>query len=137
MKYLTYLFWPNPGVASYAHPALLLLLIFCISLIAAGMTLRWLRVRMDTVTRKLTRSWPIFCIVFGATWCAFVISRVEGVQYLSMRFLWVIWIAALAFIIFLQWKLYRTQHYRIERVSRENSARDKYLPSSSHNRHPS
>ncbi|PIP65210.1 hypothetical protein COU77_02025 [Candidatus Peregrinibacteria bacterium CG10_big_fil_rev_8_21_14_0_10_49_16] len=101
-------------------------------LIVLAVVVRFLRPRLDAVARKLTRALPSVCTAFGLVGCVLVVSRVEGVQYLSMRFLWVIWFLLLGLFVVFQWKIYRQGHYRIERTSVEVSLRDKYLPARKH-----
>lgn len=58
-----------------------------------------------------------------------VISRAEGISFLSMRVLWLIWLIVLLLVIVLQIKLFRMRHYeKLPAQKREEDPREKYLP---------
>ena len=127
---LTYLFHPNPGNAGYESPKSLALLALCILLVFASVGLRlWRRNLKNPVTRKLSRSWPSAAMWFGVLGILFVVSRVETVGYLSMRFLWVLWIVAFIMYLWIQWKLFRMRHYTLaQKEPLPQDPRDTYLP---------
>lgn len=127
--FLSYLFWPNPGNATYSSPKALALMVFCALLIAGAVGLViWRRNMRNPVTRKLSRSWPSASFWFGFSGLIMTIARVEQIQYVSMRFLWVLWLAAAIFYLFLQWKLYRMRHYEVLPKEVSTDPRTKYLP---------
>lgn len=130
MEYLVYLFWPNPGNATYESPKAMALLIACAVLIIASFIISYWRKKLVTnsVTRKLSRSWPSAAFWFGLTGLIFVVSRVEGISYLSMRFLWVLWGLALLGFLYAQWRLFRARHYEVLPREEKNDPRVKYLP---------
>lgn len=126
---LTYWFYPNPGSASYSNPKVIALLIFCALLIAASFVVAlWRRKTVNPVTRKLSRSWPSALRWFGFLGALLVICRVEQIQFLSMRFLWLLWsLAALLFLV-IQARLFRLQHYTVVRKEKVGDPRLEYLP---------
>lgn len=126
---LTYLFWPNPGNAAYSSPKAFLLLIGCGVLICVSLGIRGWRKRMkNPVTRKLSASWASAALSFGVIGLLLVVSRVEGIQFLAMRFLWVLWVGfAVLFLVF-QARQYRTRHYDVLPRISVNDPREKYLP---------
>lgn len=128
--FLTYLFWPNPGNAAYTSPKALVLLIVCACAVIASFIVPRLRARShDAQFKKLSRTWATAAGWFGWTGLVLVIVRVEEIQYLSMRFLWVFWGVALLGYLALQVKLYRSRYYAIIPNRPAEDDRAKYLPS--------
>lgn len=130
MSFFTYLFWPNPGNATYGSPKALALLAICILLIVAGVALRqWRRKLQNPVTKKLSRSWPAAAFWFGIVGLFLVVVRVEEISYVSMRFWWLVWAIILVVYLFIQAKLFRARHYRVlPREGVEADPMEKYLP---------
>lgn len=129
LQFLSYLFWPNPGNATYQSPKGLALLVFCAALVIASFALRFWRTKLtNSMTRKLSRSWPSAAFWFGLTGLVFVVSRVEGISYLSMRFLWVLWFVGLVVYLYAQWRLFRARHYEVLPREESHDPREKYLP---------
>lgn len=125
----SFLFYPNPANATYGSPKSLVLLALCILLMAGAVALSmWRKKLSNAVTRKLSRTWPSASFWFGFVGLVLVISRVEQIQFVSMRFWWLVWFAIAAFYIFLQFRLFRARHYEVlpKEVSRD--PRSKYLP---------
>ncbi len=130
---LSYLFWPNPGNASYSSPKAMALLIFCIVLIvAAGVLSVWRRKISNQVTKKLSRSWPSAAFWLGFTGLILTVSRVEQIQFLSMRILWVVWLVCAVFFIVIQVRLYRARYYEVLPKEVSLDPRAKYLPKQKH-----
>lgn len=126
---LSYWFYPNPGNTYYSSPKVVLLLVVCVGLIIAAYLLRrWRSSSENPVTKKLTRTWASAAFWFGITGLVLVVSRVEGIQFFAMRFLWFLWgLALFAFAVF-QWQMFRKRHYQVlPRVTVEDE-REKYLP---------
>lgn len=126
---LSFLFWPNPANADYGSPKVVALMILCGLLIVGAFALSFWRKRMkNPVTKKLSRSWGVAAFWFGLSGLILIVSRVEQIQFVSMRFLWVIWIAIAAFYVYIQVRLFRARHYEV--LPREASVdpRSKYLP---------
>jgi steroid 5-alpha reductase family enzyme len=127
--FLTFLFWPNPGNADYTSPKALLLLVLCIAAVVTSFVLPRLRARwQDPQLKKVSGSWAAACGWFGWSGLLLVIARVEEIQYLGMRFLWVIWGAALAAYLALQVRVYRNRYYEVIPNRPTQDARAQYLP---------
>ena len=126
---LTYWFWPNPGNADYTSPKAIALLVLCVAAIVASIVLPRLRNRWtNPQLKKLSRTWAAACAWFGGIGLVLVICRVEEIQYLAMRFLWVLWGAALLAYLALQVKLYRARYYEVLPNAPVHDARAPYLP---------
>jgi len=129
LQFFSFLFWPNPGNATYQSPKAIALMAFCVLLIVLAVLISFWRRRLrNHITKKLSRSWASASFWFGLTGLIFVIARVEQIQFVSMRFLWVIWIAAAAFYLFLQIRLFRMRHYEVLPKEVSLDPREKYLP---------
>lgn len=127
--FLVYLFWPNPANATYASPKAWMLLIVCVGLILASVGIRLWRGRLEnSVLRKLSRSWATAALWFGISGCVLVIARVEQIQFLSMRFLWVVWILLAALYVLLHIRIFRSRYYEVLPAVAEDDPREKYLP---------
>ncbi len=127
--FLTYLFWPNPGNADYTSPKALVLLLVCVLAVVASFALpRWRNRSANPQLKKLSKSWAAACGWFGWTGLVLVIARVEEIQYVGMRFLWVLWGLALLGYLFIQWKLWRARYYEILPAQPTVDARAQYLP---------
>ncbi len=128
-SFLIYLFWPNPGNASYTSPKALTLLIACGCLIFLSLGIRiWRRHIQSGLLRKLSRSWATASFWFGITGLIMIVSRAEEIQYLSMRFLWVLWIAIALLYLFIQVRVWRARYYEVVPQATIHDPRDPYLP---------
>lgn len=129
MSFLTYLFWPNPGNASYTSVKALILALLCVAFLVAAFVLSLWRKRMsDQRLRKLSRSWPSAAFWFGLVGLVLVVARVEQIQFIAMRVLWVFWIAALASYVFFQVRRFRAQYYQVVPATSISDPRSTYLP---------
>jgi hypothetical protein len=128
MAYFSYVFWPRPPLIPYDDPRMQALLALGAVLVVASFALRWWRAGHTGMTRKLSRSWPRACLWFGLVALILAVSRAEDISYLSMRFLWVIWIGALLFYLWLQLRLFRARHYETLPRKERTDPREKYLP---------
>ena len=130
MSILIYLFYPNPGHLTYGSTQILLLFALCGGLLVASLLIRLWRTRQtNAVTRKLSRSWSSVAFWFGISGLVLTVSRVEKIQFIAMRFLWVVWVAVLALALVLQYRMFRMRHYAV--VPRKVMPDDpgaKYLP---------
>ncbi len=129
LQFFSFFFYPNPGNADYSSPKSIALMVFCALLIVgAGAVSVWRRRLQNAVTRKLSRSWSTAMVWFGISGLLLVIARVEQIQFVSMRILWVVWFVIALFFIILQMRLFRARHYEVlpKEVSRDPRA--KYLP---------
>ncbi len=126
---LTFIFWPNPGNATYTSPKALTLLIVCIVFIVASFVLPFVRGKWNNPQlRKLSKSWATATGWFGWTGLVLVICRVEEIQYLAMRFLWIIWGVLLVLYVVLQIRSYRMRYYEVIPNRPTQDARAQYLP---------
>ncbi|MBT3293175.1 hypothetical protein HN512_05075 [Candidatus Peregrinibacteria bacterium] len=129
MQLLTYIFWPRPNQVGYDNPKIIAILAICISFIVASFIIKkWRKGLHNTQTKKLSKSWSTALIWFGAIGLVLVISRVEDISYVSMRFLWVLWLLILALYVLLQIKLFKAKHYEVLPSERVEDPRRKYLP---------
>jgi hypothetical protein len=126
---LSYWFWPNPGSVSYGSPKILtLLLLSTLFLLGASLIVRWRMRQENPVTRKLAQSWPMLLRCFGFSGLLLTVARAEGIQFLSMRFLWILWtFALLGTLVFQALKLKR-KHYTVIRGREPEDPRERYLP---------
>lgn len=127
--WMSYLFWPNPGNTGYDNPKVIALIVASLLLIVGSFVLsRWRSKLTNASLKKVSRSWPTACVWFGLLALLFTISRVEQIQFLAMRFLWVLWAAAAAFYIVLQVRAVRTRTYEVLPTVTSSDPRSKYLP---------
>ena len=130
---LHYVFYPNPGQAHYTSTSMISLLALCGALMLLSFILRfWRRGISNPVTRKLSRSWSSASFWFGIAGAILVVSRVEGIQFLAMRFLWGVWLVAALAYLFFQIRQFRARHYEVLPVEVVLDPRDKYLPKKKH-----
>ncbi|MFH0770685.1 MAG: hypothetical protein V1926_04905 [Candidatus Peregrinibacteria bacterium] len=127
--FLSYLFWPNPGHTVYQNPKVLLLLCAGALLIVLSFIFRvWRNHSSDVVACKLSRSWSVSCFWFGIVALILTVSRVEQIQFLAMRFLWVLWGLSLLLYAVIQFISFRRRYYHeLPKVVYENEL-EKYLP---------
>ena len=130
MNILTYLFYPNPGHLTYGSTQILLLLALCGGLILLSFLIRIWRTRQtNAVTKRLSRSWSSVALWFGISGLVLTVSRVEKIQFIAMRFLWVIWAAVLILAVVLQYRMFRMRHYEVmPRKAAKDDPGAKYLP---------
>lgn len=128
-RILRFLFWPNPGGAHYSSPSMLALLGVSAALVVLWFVLRlWRKKTQNPMTRKLSASWSGAALGFGIAGFILVVARVEGIQFIAMRFLWVLWgLVGLAYL-FLQFRLWRARHYEVLPQVRHEDPLEKYLP---------
>ena len=127
--FLTYLFWPNPGNAGYDSPKALAVMVLCAVLILGSFAIRyWRRTAASQPMRKVSKSWPTATLWFGITGLVLVVARVEQIQFVAMRFLWVIWAALLLLVVYLQVRIYKNRYYEVLPSQPSVDPRSKYLP---------
>ena len=128
MSVLVYLFYPNPANAYYSSPKAALLLVICGLMVLVSFVVRYLRRNWDPKLRQLSRSWGSVLFWFGLVGLVLVVSRVEQIQYVSMRFWWLVWLLAMVAYVFLQFRLYKAKYYEVLPTAAISDPRDKYLP---------
>ena len=67
-------------------------------------------------------------MTFGIIGLVLVVSRVEDIQFIEMRFLWVLWALALVLYVVLQWFVFVRRHYTVVEKKQVVDIRDRYLP---------
>ncbi len=129
MMSLAYWFYPNLGTAPYSNPKVLTALLVSVGLIVASIIFMSLRKRLsNSVTKKLTASWPTAGILFGLIGLILAVSRAEGIQFFSMRVLWLIWVICFAIFVILQIISFKRRHYTVLKREKVKDERDRYLP---------
>jgi hypothetical protein len=124
-----YLFWPNPGNAYYVSPKIQVLLVVCVLLILLSFAVRlWRRNMPNPVMKRLSRSWPTAAFWFGVSGLVFLISRVEGVGFLAMRFWWVAWGAIIALYLGVQIRMFKMRYYEPLPREKGDDTLARYLP---------
>lgn len=127
--FFVYLFWPNPGNADYDSPKALALLIVCALMIVISIGLSfWRKKQGNPIMKKLSRSWASASFWFGLVGLILVVSRVEQIQFIAARVLWIVWAAALAFYLFVQIRSFRARYYTVLPHEPILDPRSKYLP---------
>lgn len=131
-SFLSYWFWPNPGGWHYSDPRVQMILAACAALVLLSFVVRVWRSRFvkNPATRTLTANWFTVLLTFGLLGGLLVVCRVETIQFLSMRVLWLV--LALAFTLFfvLQVIRFRRRHYVVLERRKVIDEREKYLPRS-------
>ncbi len=129
LSFVSYWVWPNPGNAHYSSPKVQFLLVVCGLMVAAGPMLSYARSRLrNPMTRTLTASWAMTSFSFGLVGAVLVVSRVEMIQFLAMRILWLLWALLLSMYIVFQFVRFQRRHYVIMEKQLVVDVRDKYLP---------
>jgi hypothetical protein len=125
----SYLFWPNPGNTGYDNPKVIALIVVCLLLVIGSFVLsRWRGRLTNASLKKVSKSWPMACVWFGLLGLLFTVSRVEQIQFLAMRFLWVLWAAAAVLYVLLQIRMVRTRTYEVIPTEKSRDPRSRYLP---------
>ena len=128
-QFLSYWFYPNLGTAPYDNPKVMTALIVSIACIALAFAIMWWRKSIrNPITKKLSSSWSMAAFWFGIVGVMLTVSRAEGIQFLSMRILWVVWGLALAAYVFFQVLQFRRRHYTVVEKQKSTSELDRYLP---------
>ena len=130
MNFLTYLFSPNPGHLTYGSTQVIALLTLSAGLMLASFAITFWRGRLqNAITKKLSRVWSSLSFWFGIVGLVLTVSRVEKIQFIAMRFLWVLWAILLLLAVFLQYRFFRMRHYEVlPRKAAPDDPRAKYLP---------
>lgn len=127
--FLSYWFWPNPAAWTYADTRVQGLLVMCLVFVVLSFALSfWRRSLSNHITKNLSKSWPSAILWFGIVGAVFVISRVEMIQFLSMRVMWALWFLLLLLYVGFQIVQFRRRHYTVMQRTQIVDERDKYLP---------
>lgn len=131
--FLTYLFWPNPGNVYYSSPKVMLVLVVALLMIVGSFVLSWWRRnKASAAVRKVSKAWAPSLLWFGLTAVILAVARVEQIQFVAMRFLWVIWGALALVIAYFQVRVYRNRYYEVLPTENVVDPRSKYLPKKKH-----
>ena len=82
----------------------------------------------NPITRSLMSGWPTAALWFGIVALFLTVSRVETIQFLSMRLLWAFWLLFLVLYVALQFLQFRRRHYTVVQKSHVIDERERYLP---------
>lgn len=113
----------------YDSPKILAILgvLFFFIVLSFGIS-AWRRKLKNPMTKKLSSSWSSASFWFGITGIILVVCRVEDIQFMSMRVLWLIlFLIALLYIV-VQVMSFRRRHYVVMDKMQVVDERDKYLP---------
>ncbi len=128
-QFFSYWLWPNPAGWHYEDSRVMALLALSIGLIVLCFVIGRVRHRMkNPITRSLTAGWPTASLWFGIVALVLTVSRVETIQFLSMRLIWAFWLLSLGLYIFFQMLQFRRRHYTVIQQSQVIDEREKYLP---------
>lgn len=129
MNFLSYWLWPNPAGWHYSDPKVMGILAFCAALIILSFIVRYWRRRIkNPMTKTLSKSWSIALFWFGLSGAFLTVSRVETIQFLSMRAVFAFWVLLVVLYCILQIVLFRRRHYTVLERAQVIDERDKYLP---------
>ncbi|MBP9773936.1 MAG: hypothetical protein KBD00_04915 [Candidatus Peribacteraceae bacterium] len=128
--FLSYWFWPRLGGGlQYSDPKVIALLTVCGLFVVVSIALRFWRKKLSNpITKKLSSSWPTAAMTFGIIGLILIISRVEDIQFIEMRFMWVLWALALAIYVVFQWFSFMRRHYTVVQKQKVIDVRDRYMP---------
>lgn len=128
-QFLIYWVWPNPGAWTYSDPKVSTAIVLALVLLVGSFALSaWRRRQSNPQTRLLSASWSSASFWFGFIALFLIVCRVEYIQFLAMRVLWVVWFVALALYIFFQILQFRRKHYTVLGRPTIVDVREKYLP---------
>lgn len=128
-QFFSHWFWPNPGGWHYNDIKVQLVLGACVAMIALSFLLRvWRSRQKNAMTRSISASWSGTVLAFGIVALVMTISRIETIQFFSMRALWLLWALCLGLYVLAQVLNYRNRHYVVLDRKRTVDERDKYLP---------
>lgn len=129
MDALSYLFWPNPGGAAYDDPNPRMALAICGALLLLSLALRIMRARSHSGSvRRFAQSFDRVALWFGVTGLLLVVARVEEIQYVAMRFWWIVWGGSFILCSVVRLRRLRLLGYEVILSASPPDSREKYLP---------
>lgn len=129
MNIVSYWLWPNPAGWHYNDPKVMAILGACLALVILSFAVGfWRKTLKNPVTKNLSATWGSALFWFGLTAAFFVVCRVETIQFLSMRALWLVWAFFAALYVLFQILNFRRRHYTVLERTKVVDERDKYLP---------
>lgn len=109
------------------HP--LIALTVCGLLLLLSLVLRVVRARSSSGSFcRLAKSWARAALWFGVGGTFLVIARAEEIQYIAMRFWWIVWGGSAVGYAFLQWRRAQCILYEVIPSAPVRDLREKYLP---------
>lgn len=127
--FLSYWFWPNPAGWHYSDQKVAIVFGVCAAFILLSFVIRfWRSKHVNPMTKSLSRSWSSASFWFGLSALILTVSRVETIQFLSMRLLWALWVLAFALSLLFQIIQFRRRHYTVMERIQIVDEREKYLP---------
>ncbi len=128
-QFFSYWLWPNPAGWHYGDTRVLTFIIIAVLLVIASFVIGRIRSsRTNPITRSLMTSWPSASFWFGVSALVLIVSRVETIQFLSMRLLWIVWVLFLFLFVLFQFLQFRRRHYTVVGRTQIIDEREKYLP---------
>lgn len=129
MSIAEYLFYPNLGTGSYTSTNVSIILgISALFVIASIVSRVWRKKQQNSVMRKLTKSWPSSFLWFGIVGAVLAVSRVEGIQFVSMRVWTLVWAACFLLFALFQTMKFRRRYYEVIPQVKTEDPKDRYLP---------
>ena len=128
-NFLRYWFWPNPGNWHYHDTPVASIILLCVAMIVLSFAVKYWRSRQkNLMTKTLSAGWSSAIFWFGVIGLVLVISRVETIQFFSMRSLWALWVLCIALYVSFQVLSFRRRHYTVMERTNVTDEREKYLP---------
>lgn len=129
MNLLSYLFWPNPGGVMYSDPHPLIALLVCGLFLLSSLMVRRMHARSHSGPfRRLTQGWARAFWWFGVLGLLLVVARAEEIQYVAMRFWWIVLGVSVVAYGAWQCRRARTLWYEVIPSAALPDSREKYLP---------
>lgn len=119
-----------PAPLGYQSPAVWLLCGSGIGLLLLSAAMR--RMTFPQSVRMATRTWPTMLLVYGFGGLLLGVSEAEGITFLSMRFLPLLWLFLLLLTVTLHALFWKKRAYTVVRQQRVHDPRDTYLPGKRH-----
>jgi hypothetical protein len=129
VHYLTPYYYIDPIPSTYYQYSKVTFAVGLI-IILAGIALHIYRKKYmkDAIAKKIVKKYPWKLEIYGAILLALLFFREQGIPYLSMRLLWVIWALAFAYTILKNALNYKKEYEKRSKVKNKNEAKKKYLP---------
>ncbi len=128
-SFFSYWLWPNPAGWHYTDTKIMIALCFALLLCITSFGINLWRSRQNNhQTKVLSASWSRSAFWFGMTLLFLVVSRVEMIQFMSMRLLLAVWALSLLTYVAVQVLQFRRRHYTVLGRTVVTDERSKYLP---------
>ncbi len=128
-SFFSYWLWPNPAGWNYSDTKVIAILVFALAFILGSFLINlWRNRQTNAQTKILSSSWSRSAFWFGIFLLFLTVSRVEMIQFMSMRLLFPLWVVSLVAYIAVQVLQFRRRHYTVLGRTVVNDERRKYLP---------